>query len=67
MTGFKHLVQFLESDDFKNELIAACKGFEILSEADLQVFVCRKLIEFISVTPSLRAKYRVNASHFAGS
>jgi len=64
MTGFKHIVGFLESDHFEDELIAACKGFEILSEADLQVFVCRKLIEFISVTPNLRGKYRVNAEPF---
>jgi hypothetical protein len=64
MTGFKHIVEFLESGNFKDELFAACKDFEILSEADLQVFVCRKLIHFISITPTLQSKYRVNAEPF---
>lgn len=64
MTSFKHIVEFLESDDFKRELIAASKNFEILSEADLQVFVCRKLFELFSVTPMLRTKYRINAEPF---
>ena len=64
MTGFRHIAEFLESKDFKDELIEACKDFEILSEADLQVFVCRKLYELFAVTPNLKSKYRVNAEPF---
>jgi hypothetical protein len=64
MTGFKRIVEYVEGEDFKAALTAACEDFQILSEADLQVFVCRKLIEFISITPTLRAKYRVNAQPF---
>jgi len=66
VTGFKHIVEFLESEDFRRELATACKNFDILSEADLSVFVCRKLIELFSVTPNLRSKYRVNAQPFCG-
>ena len=64
MTSFGHIVEFLESEDFKNALAEACKNFEILSEGDLQFFVCRKLFELFSATPSLRTKYRVNAQPF---
>jgi hypothetical protein len=34
----------------------ACKNFEILSEADLQVFVCRKLFDLFAVTPTLKVQ-----------
>lgn len=64
MTGFKHIVEFIESSEFKTALIHASNNFEILSEADLQVFVCRKLFEFFAVTPNLRTKYRANAQPF---
>lgn len=64
MTGFKHIVEFIESKHFKGQLVEACKNFEILSEADLQVFVCRKLFELFAVTPTLTFKYRANAEPF---
>jgi hypothetical protein len=66
VTGFRQIVEFLESNDFERDLTAGCKKFEILSEADLSVFVCRKLIELFSDTPNLRSKYRVNAQPFCG-
>jgi hypothetical protein len=66
MTGFKQIVEFLESDNLKRELTAACENFKILSEADLSVFVCRRLTELFSSTPNLGSKYRVNAQPFCG-
>lgn len=64
MTGFRRIVEFLESDDLRRALIRAYQNSEILSERDLQAFICRKLFEFLAITPELSRKYRFNAEPF---